>query len=250
MPPFYGMLMSYLEGANIEIEGLDQNTVGAELPADTDPGAVQTVFRLEAVVQGDSTIKNVVYVERRMHLGAFVNVRPINDEVVFDEESKKWKIKRLNPQVVQGPEGPQPQSDIKRNPLEWNAFVRGTSQDDIGTPLEFLFKNDPARVASYKHYHITSLEALAAQTDTALEQLPMGARFDRERARAKVAAIKAAAPNVAINNKLEEKDRQIETLSNQVADLSAKLTALLNKELGMEEGSKKKSRNNKDIESV
>jgi hypothetical protein len=246
MPPLYGMRMSYLDNQNIEIEGLDSSTVGGELPADTNPGAVQTVFRLEAVRQGDGSVKNVIYVERRMHLGAFVNVRPINDEVEFDSEAKKWKVKKIYSQIVPGPDGPMPMSDIKRNPLEWNAFVRGTSQDDIGTPLEFLFKNDPAKVAQYKYFHITSLEALAAQSDTAISQLPMGASFDRNAARNKLETIKAAAPSVMMNNRLEEKDRQIETLSSQVSDLSAKLTALLNKELGLDEAPKKRSRSAKN----
>lgn len=252
-----------LYDGEIEIEGLDPTDPGIDLPNDTNPGEVQTRFSVEKELMpflseeaGRPVYRNFVHVERKWHLGAFVNRRRINDEVEFDETTQRWKVKRLNPATVGGPEGPVPVSDIKRNPKEWNAFSRGASQDDIGTPLELLFKNDPAKVEQYKYLHIRSLEALASLTDKSLDQMPMGSRYDRDKARTVVQRMNAEAPQHAINNKLEEKDRQIEqvqkqnaSMSAQIAELTAKLSRVLETQitaLSPAEAPKKRTRKAKE----
>lgn len=228
-------------GNNLHIEGLEPGVDATDF-SDTPPGVVQTRFFVErermpflSEQEGRDVYRNFVYVERKWDLGRSHYIRRINDTVEFDETTHKWKIKRLYPVTLAG-DPPMPQSDIKRNTAEWNAFVQGASQADIGTSLELLFRNDPARVEDYKHYHIRSLEALANVTDAMIDHLPMGVRADRERAKAMLQKIAAQAPSIAINNKLEEKDRQIETLSKQVSDLSEKLTKLLSAQMeGLED---------------
>lgn len=216
------------------IEGLE-SYANIESPDDTNPGAMQVTFRVEAedmpfltINNPDGTVvrKNFVRVREVINLGNLINDRRICDEVEFVDG--KWKVKRLHPA----------QSDIRKYPEAWNAFARGCADLPAGTPLIQLFKHDPSLVARYAGYHIHSIEQLAQMTDGNCDQLFMGAKENRAQAQFFLRRLNDQAPAIAINNKLEEKDRQIELQARQLAELTAKLDELLRADIEKREESK------------
>lgn len=210
------------------IEGLDAFE-DHDLSDDTSPGAMICRFFVQAMEmpfltaeKGEIVYQNKLLVERIWHLGAFRVVRPIKDTVVYDEEKAKWIVKKLAPGDL---------SDIRKNPNEWNAFNRNVKLSDPGVPLTLLFKNDPARAASYKKYGIESVEQLATLNHSDQQSIGRGVQQDVEAAKIYLDKMKKNAPSIELNSKLEEKDRQIISLQNQLADLSSKLTELLKADL-------------------
>lgn len=211
----------------LQIEGLDPSYQDRETFNDTDPGAVHVRFSVEGIEQpflsdqaGRYVSKNVVYITKEFELGRSKIHRPVYDTVEFDEASGKWKILKL---AVQ--------SDIRKYPSQWNAFMRGNGGQFIGTPLSMLFRNDPSKVEIYKHKHIEYVEQLAALNDSNCEDLGIGVKTDRDTARNFIQKTKDNAPMLELNHKLEQKDEQIASLQHQLTDLSAKLTELLMKEV-------------------
>jgi hypothetical protein len=244
-----------IDNADVRIEGLAPGADTVAMADDVYPGGTQTTFYVESVEQFDGTSKNVLYVVRSNHLGAFSAPRPVNDKVEYDPTETKWKIIELVKGELLGPDGKRPISDIKRNPKEWNAFMRGTSQTEIGTPLSVLFKHDPARVDHYKGKYIHTLEALAGITDGQLDSLPFGTRADRDAARAALAKIQKNAELVGINNMLESMSQKLEAKDKQIEDLTAKLTQLLEAQLETSEkldteAPRKRGRPAKNIEEI
>lgn len=209
------------------IEGAEHLIQEKELNDDTHPLATRVRFDVVpeempalSANEGQIVMKNFIHITKTAHLGALIVIRRIKDQVAFDEAAGKWKVTKWAKI-----------SDIQKYPDEWNAFARGSSGDVVGTPLSILFKNDPARAETYKYRHIFTIEQLAAVTDGDTQELGMGGRSDRERARAYLAKISERAPMIQISSKLEEKDRQIESLQSQLAGLTEKLTQMLTEEV-------------------
>lgn len=215
------------------IEGLDRAVFeNTELPEDTKPTAVQVRFFPKAVEmvgesneKGETIRRNFVFIEKTMDLGQRVVVRRVKDTLKFDEETQTWTVKRLVPGM--SGDGKIPRSDIMRYPNEWNAFMRGVGAEPIGAPLSLLFPADPSRVAHYKAKFIHTIEQLSACGSDLAEQLGMGARGDIERAKQFVTRTKEQAPGLAMQAKLDELSRGNAALAAQNADLTAKLTQLL-----------------------
>jgi hypothetical protein len=213
------------------IEGLSAFE-NMELYDDTPPGAVQIRFFVKteempflSAEKGEIVTKNFVHIEKVMDLGRSVLSRRIRDTVEWDKEAKAWKVKRL---AVK--------SDIKTYPNQWNAFAKGMQEGDtIGIPLSLLFKSDPSRAAFYAARYITTVEQLAEINQSNVDQLGLGARGDQERAKIYLEKVKANSQGTELTLKLEEKDKQISSLQNQLTDLSAKLTELLERQGESEE---------------
>lgn len=215
-----------------EIEGLD-SFENVDSPDDTNPGAMQVSFELISEEMpyltsqsGKIERRNFVQVKEVINLGNLINVRRIKDDVYFDTEQKRWKVKKLDPAM----------SDIKKYPDAWNHFARGNTGMLIGTPLLMLFRHDPSRIEQYHAIHIRSVEQLGALTDANCDGLFMGAKKDREDARFYLRRIAEAAPSIEINNKFEELERSNKLLAKQNAELTQKLTQLLEADVKKLEG--------------
>lgn len=219
------------------IEGYDgfENT---ELVDDTDPGARLVRFYVKATdvcvdpVTGRTEKRNFVRLNRKWDLGRSECDCRVNDKVEFDETTKKWKVKQLNKIVIPG-DPPRPQSHIKMYPAEWNAFALGNTEE-VGTPLSFLFPHDPARAEFYKYHHISTIEQLSKATASETDGLGIGARGEKEKAIQYLARIEAnsvGALNEQMEEKLREKEREMQQLQGKVADLTVKLTQLLEAQL-------------------
>lgn len=210
------------------IEGFDGFTA-SDMPNDTNPGVTQVRFFVkaeempfESAQKGEIVRRNFVWIEKVINLGNLIVTRRIVDNVEFVDGS--WKVKK----VAEGKYSDgNPVSDILRYPDEWNHFARSAKEEEFGTPIITMFKNDPSRAEWYKAHYIKTVEQLAACSQTHIDTLGLGAREDVAKAKAHLDKLRNLSPSIAIEAKLAEKDSQINTLSSQVADLTAKLTTLL-----------------------
>lgn len=98
-----------------------------------------------------------------------------------------------------------------RFPRQWDAFEKGNAQSISGTPLELLFPNEPSTIMTLKSFHVFTVDQLAALTDTAMTQVPMG-RALSDRAKHYLAAANGGA--------------SFHQMKAQIEDLQAKLAAL------------------------
>lgn len=178
---------------------------------------------------GRTISKNFVHIRKTINLGNLIVERRIRDTVEYDEKSNKWKILKLAKK-----------SDIKQYPDEWNAFARSAVDNVIGTPLSVLFPNDPAKVDTYKYFSIKTVEQLSLLTDAHIQSLPLDARKDRQKAELFLKATEENAPSIAVQSKIEEKDRQIAFLTQTVESLKAEMTKFM--ELQSETKKPKKSK--------
>lgn len=200
-------------------EGFDS----PEMYNDTPPDSVQVRFWVNAVEQpfesnqaGRTIHKNVVYISKTWELGRSSLHRPIRDKVTFDEVAKRWKVSRLAAN-----------SDIAKYANEWNAFQRGQSDSEVGTPLMFLFKTDPSRVEFYKDKHIGTIERLAALNYSNAQDLGLGVAEDINKAQSYLKQTKDDGAAHALKARLEEKDLQVVSLQEQLRELQSKLTSVL-----------------------
>ena len=208
-----------------------------EIMDDTNPGALLVRFHTVAEVMpyltrmapdGRTVYKNFVHVRKEWHTGASMSDQRINDVVEYDEANKKWKVISLYPGV--GAEN-LPLSDIRRFTKEWNAFNRKQGDEAIGTPLDVLFGDDPSRIEMYKAARIRVLEQLENASETDLQMLGMGAREDQKRVRRYFEKQREMAPTLTNQAKFEELAATIKHLQNQNADLTQKLTQVLEEQV-------------------
>jgi len=203
------------------IEGLDAHYEDKELLDDTPPQGVICKFEVRSeeipAESTDSIVrKNFVYVTRTWEVGHSSYSRRIRDKVTFDTASGKWKILKLA-------EGNQ--SDIKRNTEEWNAFVRGATEDDLGTPIAMLFKNDPSRALFYKDKYIKTIERLAGVNHTDAGLLGFGVTDDVKKAQTYLARMSANVGAASTVSRLDDMQQENAVLRAQLEDLKSKLTS-------------------------
>ncbi len=98
-----------------------------------------------------------------------------------------------------------------RFPRQWENFQKGNATELTGTPLEMLFPNEPSTILTLKTFNVFTVQQLAAISDTAMTQIPMG-RTLSERAQRYLDAATGGA--------------SFHQMQEQIAALTAKLTAL------------------------
>lgn len=71
----------------------------------------------------------------------------------------------------------------RRFPRQYEVFKTGSDQTLTGTPLDHLFPSDPGAIMNLKSFNVFTVQQLAALTDTAIMQIPMGRQLtDRAKA--------------------------------------------------------------------
>mgnify|MGYP003646016426 CR=1 FL=1 len=219
-----------INNEDIKIEGLDPFQDYDLSPAqDTPPGLIRVWFSVESIFMpflskeaGRKIDKNFLYLNWEKELGRSTGRRRLNDVVEFDTESNKWKIKGFS---ANG------DSYIKAYPNEWNAFYNNSTADDAGTPIELLFKNDPARADMYKHFKVKTIERLAGISEGDATMIGMGALDDKKRASAFIAKTNAGVSSSQYNLEMQEIREENASLRSTVQDLTDKLTQMLQREL-------------------
>lgn len=206
------------------IEGLDDAFEDLEIGGDdTSPDASQFWFDVvseelpaESAKENRVIRKNFIYWHMIKDLGQTYLRRRIKDDVVFDQTKKQWVIKKLAHN-----------SYIKRFPEEWNAFMKGVKVDDYGTPLSLLFRHDPSKVMAYQARHITTVDRLAALTQTEMDMIGMGAQEDVQAAKKFLSATHESASATEAQYLLEEQKKENEYLQSQLRDLQQKFEAFV-----------------------
>lgn len=112
-------------------------------------------------------------------------------------------------------------ADKARWPREWAAYKENRELSPVGTPLEQWPLIDLDMIEHLKHFRIRSVETLSEIGDNAIQNIGMGARALRDKAKAWLAQ---AVDGSAISKLIAERDgqaRQIDDLKRQMADLAA-----------------------------
>ena len=114
-------------------------------------------------------------------------------------------------------------SDKQRWPREWEFYEKNEEIAVEGWPIEQWPALSKSQIAELKHMNIPTVEALAALSDTGIQNVGMGARELVAKAKA---ALEAANGNAGLEKLAAENERQkdeIEILKSQVAELAAKV---------------------------
>lgn len=114
-----------------------------------------------------------------------------------------------------------------RWPREYEAFKAGKEAPLEGTPLADWPQTSRARVEELAFFHIKTVEQLAAVNDSQLQQLGMGARELRERARLFLeVARNGTAPLSRILARLESAEADVARLTQDLKAANAEISAL------------------------
>lgn len=208
------------------IEGLDEFTDhDLSMENDTPPDAIIVWFDVQkeympflSAQAGERVYKNFVRRYFIKELGFSTGSRRIKDEVEFNEETGRWKIKRL---------APAGQSDIKKFPNEWNKFYSGNTSVVSGTPIDMLFKHDPSRADMYRRNHVDSVERLAGLTEADCQRGGMGWLDDKKRAMTFLSKAKDAAGGIQNLARMQEMEAKNAVLEATIKDLTSKLDMVL-----------------------
>jgi len=120
-----------------------------------------------------------------------------------------------------------------RWPREYEAFRAGREAPVEGTPLSEwpVSLMSPARVQELAWFNLRTVEQLAAVNDAQLQNLGMGSRELRERARTWLeVAEKGAGPIERLISRNEELARETERLTRELKAANAEVLALRSKE--------------------
>jgi hypothetical protein len=233
-----------------DIEGLDRFQDHVLLD-DTPPNAGRFWFTVESEdmpfltndpvsnPRGEIIRKNFVYFNYEMELGRMSGRRRIKDTVEYDEVARRWKVVKLHPDPKV--------SHILRFKDAWNAFARGTTLDEVGTPIKDLFKLDPSRAEHYKRLGIHTVERLSSITEADADSIGMGGRDDRKKAILYMERSRESVKSAQANARHEAQERLIASQAEKIADLSAKLEELLRAQLEAQEAEKPVKKTKKQV---
>lgn len=122
--------------------------------------------------------------------------------------------------------------DKQRFAPQWKAYEAQQDQEQAsGTPLSVLGLFAQNRIDDLRYQGIVTAEQFAAVTDDNLTKLGPIARSEREKCQRILEAAKSRAPMLKLEAQLDEKDKQIATLRQQVTDFAARLASLEGKSL-------------------
>jgi hypothetical protein len=108
---------------------------------------------------------------------------------------------------------------------KYEAFKRGLSQPESGTPLDTLPFLTKAQVQEFKAFNVRTAEQVVSMPDT-LKQSFMGVRSVIKRIEDFLAAARGNAPMEKMRNELEKRDEQIAGLQQAIRDQAARLSEL------------------------
>jgi hypothetical protein len=111
----------------------------------------------------------------------------------------------------------------QRWPQRWAAFQQNRTQEDGGTPLEILFPNSPATVATLKSFNITNVQQLAKMPDSAAGAIQFGDDM-RQKAKDLLGTVEKGKEYHVLEKKLEDAEYKNLELEERLKALEAKLT--------------------------
>ncbi len=118
----------------------------------------------------------------------------------------------------------------RRFPKQYEAFKKGLDHDQSGTPLELLFPSSPSTVKQLKAFNIYSIQQLAAISDSAKSQLPMGQTLV-DKAKAYLSKASAGQSHHA-NEALQAQIEQLKAMIAEAGITPPELPAVTNERRG------------------
>jgi hypothetical protein len=124
----------------------------------------------------------------------------------------------------------QPVKDVhkQRFARQWDAYQKGQTQAQDGTPLEMWPHMTPSKIMAYKSSNVFTVEAIAAIADSNGSHMPMDWMDDRIKARAYLQAAEDTAVVQKLAAENATKDAEIARLTANLADLGRKVDSLMN----------------------
>lgn len=116
-------------------------------------------------------------------------------------------------------------SDKARFPTKWALYQQNKDQSASGTPLEYLYPDQPDLVAELKAMKIQSVENLRDLSDTNAGRLQFGASL-REAAKKYLEAADKGKTYHALDAKLKDQESTIREQNEVIQALKARLDAL------------------------
>lgn len=111
----------------------------------------------------------------------------------------------------------------RRWPQQYDAFKRGMEPTTEGTPLEEWSAITASTALNLRGHNIKTVEQLAGVSDAVLQDVGIGGRDMRERARNFLEAAKGNAPVEALQAELTRAHDETAMLRQQIADLATRL---------------------------
>jgi hypothetical protein len=127
--------------------------------------------------------------------------------------------------------GPVNDQHRKRFPIEWKMYQDGQAPSKTGTPITQWNYLTPSQVAMLQSLHIQTVEDIASLSDMNLQQVGMGAQKLRQEARSYLSLAQQQADAGKLEElkvAIEEKDATIAQQGQRLADLEARVEALIN----------------------
>jgi hypothetical protein len=100
-----------------------------------------------------------------------------------------------------------------RFPKQWENYLKGIEAGTTGTPLDHLFPGEPSTVANLKAFNIFSVEQLAAISDAAMVNIPMGRSLSDRAKKHLNTSSSLIAENQAMRSELDELKAQMAALT-------------------------------------
>jgi hypothetical protein len=106
-----------------------------------------------------------------------------------------------------------------RWPAQYKAFKDGLAMPDEGTPLEQWPLMTPAQVQNFKAANIRTVEQMAGLDDSVLQNIGLGGREIRQRARDFLESAASSAPLERERARADAAEGEVALLKNQMQDL-------------------------------
>jgi len=119
------------------------------------------------------------------------------------------------------------ENDKRRFPVQWRAYENNRRQIVDGIPIDMLFPSHPGYADNLRSYGVHTVEQCANLSASAMDAIGMGAQDYQNRARDYLEAAKAGANYHKFKAQLDEKERKIKRLEEQVATLSSQFAAVM-----------------------
>jgi hypothetical protein len=101
---------------------------------------------------------------------------------------------------------------------------RGQNEESVGTPLEQWPLLSKAQVEELRHFHVRTVEQLAAMPDNRVQQFA-GMQQLKTRAKLFLEAAAGNAPMLRLQEEVEKKDAEIASLQDAISKLTARIEA-------------------------
>ena len=164
---------------------------------------------------------------------AIFYMRPVHNALKSKQEGRQ--IYEDVPYVRIAPPGerlsvverPATEVDQHRFALQWAQFMRNAEQRPSGTPISVLYPEQPSITAMLEASQVWTVEQLAELSANAIENVGMGCQTYVNAAQQYLKIAEKGVKNSQFRQQLEERDRQIDALKQNVAELNNTVTKLL-----------------------